>query len=154
MVLESGDATTATVEVQPAGKSATPGTGGYFEIVDIPPGSYTIRVAAAGHSTWIQAGVHFEAGQRVDIDEIFVLAARGNLEGQVVLMLAPESEAGSHGGALVNLGSDLTMISFAPQCGQICALSSIVWVTSDTLVLPSRYLATANRFFPLGAKNP
>jgi len=103
VVLESGDATIATVEVQPAGKSATPGTGGYFEIADIPPGSYTIRVSAAGHSTWIQAGVHFEAGQRVDIDEIFVLAARGNLEGQVILMLAPESEAGSHGGALVNV---------------------------------------------------
>jgi len=100
--LEVGVAASATVEVRPAGKSTTPEEDGSFLISDISPGTYSVVVSAPGHSTWTQGGVYCGVGQRVDLGRIGLLAARGSMQGSVVLKLDPDNDAGTHGGALVH----------------------------------------------------
>ncbi|MBW2456171.1 MAG: carboxypeptidase regulatory-like domain-containing protein, partial [Deltaproteobacteria bacterium] len=101
VALENCEVTAATVELRPAGKFATPDDWGYFEIVDITPGTYSVLVTAAGHGAFNQGGVYCATGQRVDLGQIGLLAARGAIQGSARLELAPETEADSHGGVLV-----------------------------------------------------
>ena len=68
--LENGDATSATVEVRPSGKTARPEADGSFLIDDITPGTYTVVVTAPGHSDFTQGGVFCGVGQRVDMGRI------------------------------------------------------------------------------------
>jgi len=101
VVLEAGEPTQAMVEVAPSGKNARPLADGSFEVLGLPPGTYTVQVTAEGHRTWAQAGVFFSAGQRVNMGTIEVLASRGSMQGNVVLKLDEENDADTHGGALV-----------------------------------------------------
>ena len=61
---------------------------------------------------------------------------------------------GIHGGSLVDFGNALTQSSFPPQYGQRYGVFCTAGITSRSLDLPIRYLATARRFLLLGAINP
>jgi len=101
VALEQGEPATATIELRPAGKVATPDAEGRFEIRTVTPGTYTVIVTAPGHNAFTQGGVYCGAGHRVDLGQIALLAARGAIQGTAKLELKPETEADSHGGVLV-----------------------------------------------------
>ena len=147
--LEAGEPATAIVEVQPAGKTATPNDAGRFTLVDLPPGTYVLRISAPGHASFTQAGLFLSAGEQVDLGEIRLDAARGSLSGNVLLMESEDQEAPTHGGVMVYVAPETTGRLAAGDVGESSMSNPDgTWLLSSVPVGMYRITGSKDEYVP------